>query len=162
MKKLPVYCWKQQDSHGNYVYSVIRHPPIAKHSQLSKLLDPVAAARKGLNAGGASAEIGIASFMDVKWFARFVDQEAQEHHAAHPWGGQPPSLVKHSLPGQVGRPRHHEHPGILARILAQGGLELEEEAGSDEEEVQAMEDLLRRVEDLPEAEQEEVLDLIVP
>lgn len=65
-KKLPVYCQQQEDSKGTYVSSVIQHPSINNHGQLSKLLDPVAAARKALDASGASAEIRIVSFLDVK------------------------------------------------------------------------------------------------
>lgn len=100
--------------------------------------------------------------MDVKWFTGFVHEQEQELRTACPQGSQPPSLVKHSLPGQVGCLWHHEHLVILAQILVQGGLELEEEQGSDEEEVQVTKDMLQQVVELQEAEQEEVLEMIMP
>ncbi|KAI9884395.1 MAG: protein transport protein sft2 [Watsoniomyces obsoletus] len=101
MKEIPVYCWQQLHGGRTYVYSAILRPPIPNHSERSRLLQFDEAGRKALNATGATAELGIASFMDVKWFERRVEEKRKREREGRVGRPKKPAYKT----GRVGRPR---------------------------------------------------------
>ncbi|KAI9888031.1 MAG: hypothetical protein M1823_000152 [Watsoniomyces obsoletus] len=171
-KEIPVYCWQQSIIRGPFVYSVIRYPPIVNHGALSKLLEFDEAGKKALNAVGAAAELGIASFMDVKWFEKEIEKKRKKGGKGQK--GRPKKTQIHT--GQRGKPRKNVDPtdvfliGEREQMLAEqtaaaaaaAGDEEEEEDDEAEEAMGGMDDLdlLEHMDGLSAEEMEEQLEMM--
>lgn len=109
-KEVMVHCFKrrvggEKSKKHVYVYSVITRS--STYPMFSEQLDSFDAEAKRMRAEGGVAELGIASFMDIKWWEGLQKariEAAQQEAGKGKKRGRPPGPAK-GPSGQRGRPR---------------------------------------------------------